>query len=252
MNAPNQLSFLPDDYLVRRAQHRTNLLCASLFVVMIGAIAIAFTISERRMRDAEQRHNTVDAQYADAAKRIKQLQQMQDKQKVLTRQAELSSSLIDRVPRSYMLAQITNLLPQGVTLTDLDLNTRKRAPQQADTKTAFEKKKSAKKDPKNKGESLPPLPDPQDIGLKLSGRASTNAEVAQFMTKLKESDLFSSVDLVISAQFDRRADSDSDAAGQRRFTVEILVNPKADVRPAAASNTATASTAAASTSREQQ
>jgi len=248
MNAPNQLSFLPDDYLVRRAQHRTNLLCASLFVVMIGAIAIAFTISERTMRDAEQRHAVVDAQYTEAAKRIKQLQQMQDKQRVLARQAELSSSLIDRVPRSYMLAQITNLLPQGVTLTDLDLNTRKRVATQADMKTAFEKKKAAKPGAKGKADNLPPLPDAQDIGLKLSGRASTNAEVAQFMTKLKESELFSSVDLVISSQFDRGANVDAAGAELRKFTIEILVNPKADVRPAAGVR----NTTAAVSTKEQQ
>lgn len=246
MNAPNQLSFLPDDYLIRRAQHRANLLCASLFVVMIGAIAIAFSIADRRMRDAERRHAAVDAQYVEAAKRIRQLQQMQDKQRVLTRQAELASTLIDRVPRSYMLAQITNLLPPGVTLTDLDLSTRKRVTQVVETKSAFEKKKQAKG--KGKADLLPPLPDPLDVSLKLTGRAATNAEVAQFMTRLKESDLFSSVDLVISSQFDRSADAASEQAGLRKFTIDILVNPKADIRPAAAAS----GTATASTTKEQQ
>ena len=33
MSAPNQLSFLPDDYLARKAQRRANLICATLFIV---------------------------------------------------------------------------------------------------------------------------------------------------------------------------------------------------------------------------
>src|SRR5687768_14291399 len=127
MNAPNQLNFLPEDYLVRKAQHRTNVICATLFVLMISGIAVAFTIADRAMRGAEQRHAAIDKQYTDAAKRIQEMETMRQKQSVLARQAELAGSLIDRVPRSYMLAEVTNLLPGGVYLTDLDMEMRKKA-----------------------------------------------------------------------------------------------------------------------------
>ena len=35
MSAPNQVSFLPDDYLARKAQQRTNIICAMLFLIVI-------------------------------------------------------------------------------------------------------------------------------------------------------------------------------------------------------------------------
>ena len=47
MAAPNELSFLPDDYLERKARRRTNAICAVLFCVVISAIGGAFTVTER-------------------------------------------------------------------------------------------------------------------------------------------------------------------------------------------------------------
>ena len=41
MAAPNELSFLPDDYLERKARRRANALCAGLSVIVMGAIAWA-------------------------------------------------------------------------------------------------------------------------------------------------------------------------------------------------------------------
>jgi Tfp pilus assembly protein PilN len=220
MNAPNQLNFLPEDYLVRKAQYRTNVICATLFIFMISGIAIAFTIAERAMRGAEQRHASVERQYTDAAKRIQLMQTMRQKQLVLARQAELSASLIDRVPRSYMLAEITNLLPQGVYLTDLDMEMRKKSSTPV-LKTAFEKKTTkVKKEPTAK---LPPPPDPYDTVVRIGGVAETDAQVAKVISAVKDSKIFRDVNLLISTQMDR-----TETNALRRFTLEMTLNPTAD------------------------
>lgn len=222
MNAPNQLSFLPDDYLVRKAQHRTNVMCASLFVVMIAAIAITFTTAERRMRSAEDRHAKVNKDYTEAAKRIAEVDQLQNRQKLLARQAELAASLIDRVPRSKILAEVTNRLPGGVSLTDLEMTRKKRAAPVV-TKTAFAKKSAAK----SKSLTLPPAPDQFDVQLQLVGVAGTDQQVSAFMDSLQKSGLFSAVELLYSAQLDR---SETDS---RKFNLELTLNPAADIRPVA-------------------
>src|SRR3954462_8498283 len=80
MAAPNELSFLPDDYLERKARRRTNAICAVLFCVVISGIGGAFTVTERSMREIEDQCTKVQDQYNNAAKRIEQVQQMQDKQ----------------------------------------------------------------------------------------------------------------------------------------------------------------------------
>ena len=94
--APNELSFLPDDYLERKARRRTNAICAVLFCVVISAIGGAFTVTEKSMREIEDQYAAVQQQYTDAAKRIEQVQQMQEKQRTMAQQAELTAGLLER------------------------------------------------------------------------------------------------------------------------------------------------------------
>ena len=54
MGSPNQLSFLPDDYLERKAARRTNAICAVLFLLVIGGVGSAFTISENATKTIDE------------------------------------------------------------------------------------------------------------------------------------------------------------------------------------------------------
>src|SRR3982751_1189733 len=114
MTSPNQLSFLPDDYLERKAQRRTNVICAMLFVIVLAAIAGAFTVTERSNHAVERQHADIERAYAEAAKRLEQVNEMQEKQKRMAHQAELTASLLEKVPLSHVLAEVTNALPTGV------------------------------------------------------------------------------------------------------------------------------------------
>src|SRR5215212_3124965 len=126
MSSPNQLSFLPDDYLERKQRRRTNVICAGLLVVVLAAVCAAFVLRERVSRGLVNKHDAVKAQYEEAAKRLEQVQQMQEKQKRMAHQAELTASLIERVPRSFVLAELTNALPPGVSLLDMTLESKAR------------------------------------------------------------------------------------------------------------------------------
>jgi len=94
MASPNELSFLPDDYLERKAQRRTNVVCALLFLVVMVAIGSTFTITERSGRAVENEHATIEKQYTEAAKRIQLKTQLEEKQATMEKQAELSASLL--------------------------------------------------------------------------------------------------------------------------------------------------------------
>ena len=137
MGAPNELSFLPDDYLERKARRRTNTICAILFCIVIGAIASAFWVTEKGMREIEGQAAAVDQQYTEAAKKIEQFQQLQEKQRTMAHQAELTSSLLEKVPRSFILAEITNGMPEGVSLLDFMMESRVITVTAAAPKTAF-------------------------------------------------------------------------------------------------------------------
>ena len=220
--APNQLSFLPDDYLDRKAQRRTNLIFAALFVVVSLVVASAFVLTERANRETERRHAEVQQQYAEAARRIEQVRQMQDKQRRVAHQAELAASLLERVPRGNILAELTNSLPKGVSLLDFVMESKKKAPPaQPAAKTAFEQKAAAEKKA-----ATPTVEVRQfDVIMKVTGVAQTDVQVAQFINSLGRSPLLSDVNLVVSEEHAIGPDR------VRRFQLEATLDPNAQVVP---------------------
>src|SRR5688500_4211509 len=127
MASPNQLSFLPDDYMEKKLRRRTNAILGTLFLVVVSSIGGTFVWKERATQRLQKQRASLQMEMAEAAKPIEQFKQMQDKQRQLAQQAELTASLLERVPRSYLLAEITNGIPSGVSLLDFDMNSRIRA-----------------------------------------------------------------------------------------------------------------------------
>ena len=229
MKSPNELSFLPDDYLERKAQRRTNAICATLFMIVMGAIGSAFYYTEGAMRKAERDHDAIEKRYTEAAKRIEQFQQLQEKQRTMAMQAELTSSLLEKVPRSFLLAEITNSMPGGVSLLDLVLESKRRttpSPAAQAKASAFEKKAAAK-DSKKKGPAGPEAK-VYDVNVKITGIATTDVQVAQFIAKLNQSTLLRDVNLVISDVYKGGTGQDANNV-MRKFQIEMMVSPNADV-----------------------
>lgn len=220
--SPNQLSFLPDDYLERKSRRRTNAICASLFVVVSLALGAAFTLDQRANRQVQAREDQVDQRYAEAAKRIGQVEQMQEKQRQLARQAELSASLLEKVPRSFILAQITNALPAGVSLLEFKLESKVRADPAPAARTAFEQRKAEVDSQKKNASPPPPEPRRYDVTMKLAGVAETDVQVAQFINKLSQSPLLRDVNLLVSDQYTQGEDK------LRRFELEMVLRPEAE------------------------
>jgi Tfp pilus assembly protein PilN len=220
MSAPNQLSFLPDDYLARKAARRTNAIFAVLFLITIVAIGATFTYCARGLKEARVRNEAANAEKAQAAAPIEQFQKLQEKQRTMAKQAELTSSLIEKVPRSFLLAELTNSLPAGVSLVDCALESRKRNTAPPVQKTAFEVKAPGTA-------AAPTVPQVQpivyDVSLRVTGIASNDVQVAQFITKLNASRLLKDVNLVISDEYKNGDDK------LRRFQIEMTLSPTAEI-----------------------
>jgi len=221
MASPNQLSFLPDDYMEKKLRRRTNAILGTLFLVVVSSIGGTFVWKERAIQQLQKQRAALQAEMADAAKPIEQFTQMQDKQRQLAQQAELTSSLLERVPRSYLLAEITNGIPPGVSLLDFDMTSRIKA-NAPPPMTAFQQRAAAA------GNAPPAAPQAStarvyDVQMRLTGVATTDVQVAQFITKLNRSELLKDVNLVISDEF---------KVGNevlRKFQIEMMLNPNAQV-----------------------
>ena len=93
MDTPNPLSFLPDDYLDGKVQARTNLICASLFAVVVLATGAAFRMTEQATRKVEAAYADVARRYTDAAEPIERFRRMQEQQKRMEAHAAISAGL---------------------------------------------------------------------------------------------------------------------------------------------------------------
>lgn len=222
MSSPNELSFLPEDYLAKKARRRANILCGALSVVVMGTIGTAFALSEKSMQGLDAELAEVDARYAEAAGQIEAVKKMHAKQRQIVQQAELAAALVERVPRSNVLATFTNSLPPGVSLLDLALESKVRPPPTPPGgATAFEARLAANNAAQKK--PGPPEPTKYDVTLKVTGVADNDVQVGEFIARLNRSPLLKDVNLVVSDALGKERST------QRRFQLEMQVNPAADV-----------------------
>lgn len=232
MKSPSELSFLPEDYLERKARRRANVVCGILSVVVMGAIGTAFTLTDKSMRAIEEHHNTIDRAYTEAARRIDQVNQMRAQQARIVQQAELASSLVERVPRSNLLAEFTNALPPGVSLLELSMTSTERTNAAAAPQTAFEAAKAARDAAAGKKAAEAPQAKVYDVALKLTGLADSDVQVSEFIAKLNVSPLLKDVNLVVT-----EVDKQQERA-MRKFQIEMQLNPNAEVTEEAQANAA--------------
>jgi Tfp pilus assembly protein PilN len=230
MTSPNELSFLPEDYLEQKARRRANILCFSLSGVVLVVIGATFMLSERSNRDEQARNDRVTLACSDAAKRIEQVKQMHEQQRAIVQHAELAASLVEKVPRSNVLAELTNALPTGVSLMDFTLDSKRhmeQVPVAPSPGASFETKRAALETGAKAGTAPQPLK--YDVHMRFTGIADTDVQVAQYITRLNQCPLFKDVNLVIAENFDPQEDKDQRRQTLRKFQIDLAMNPDAEV-----------------------
>ena len=211
----NTINLLPEDYLQRRRQHRGNLICAVLFGIVIVSICGAAVVSERstqRTREVCDRMNTA---YAQAAKLIDEVHQLEAQKGRMLDKAKRSAALMERMPRSYLLAMLSNALPDGASLKSVRMAMRTvaaPASAQPKTKAAAVKAKAKPRAPK------------VAVVLSINGRATTDVQVARFIARLAAHPLTDVVDLAYSKESDGQQKT-----ATREFQLTVMLKPDADV-----------------------
>lgn len=223
-----KVSFLPEDYVARRVEMRTNVICLSLFGVVLIAVVGAYLVTSGQRASVIKKQQEINVSFADAAKRIQQLDELQKQKKDLLRKAQVTATLVEPVPRSNLLAELINRMPKAVTLQELELKSKKVATASSLTSTNAGSALSAaaaKPGDPNKKKDAPPIEVPRyEVTLTLIGVAPTDIQVAQYMAALARCQLLDDINLVYSEE-SRMTD-----LSMRRFRIDMLINPVADVR----------------------
>jgi Tfp pilus assembly protein PilN len=224
------INLLPADYLHRRAQQRANVLCLILFGVVMAGVVGAAVVSEEQVRQVRATREQVNEQYRQASQLIARMQQLEGKKQEVIAKAQMASELLERVPRSYLLASLTNALPAGGSLTDVELSTT-----QAKTAAAAPvgKNKFRSRTAQREGEKTSPAKterEPLKVSLTVTGLAQTDEQVAQFIANMKRNSLMASVDLLFSEE----AEIDKIMARKFKVTMDLKPNAQVDAEEAAA------------------
>ncbi len=189
------INLLPEDYIQRRCERRANIGCFILFgMVMVGVLSAAF-VSEQRLQNTRGVLEQINQDYAKASRLVEQMHQLEAKKEEMHKKAELTASLLERIPRSTLLAVITNARPKNVSLTEFKLTTAQVVRKKPRKTPGKGKNKSAKF---NAAAKKPGTDKPEKellVKTELVGHAETDVDVARFISNLSNSPLTMAVDL---------------------------------------------------------
>jgi len=220
------INLLPEDYVQRCSQHRANILCIALFATVMAGVGAAALISEQSLRHTQRVRDQVNASYAEAAKQITQMRELQAQKRTRIRKAQATLALLERVPRSYLLAVLARALPENASLMKLELKQKARLPVQAVPPAG---KKKLSKFAAAKARQSPRKHERTTL-LAVTGVAATDVEVAAFIANLLRSPLLTAVDLSYSEEkiFHPKKKGLPDLK-LREFKVIMEVRPGVDV-----------------------
>jgi Tfp pilus assembly protein PilN len=192
------INFVPDDYIQNNISRRTNLIYLVLFAVVMIALCGSFMTIKIRQRACSIREKLVTSKMAKIQETIKQFEELQAKRGEMMRTALTTAELLEPVPRSVLLASLTNNLPQGVSLLKLSLVQKESKRTSRVTSTskyqAAQAKKAAASEAAVSREKL------LETHIDIEGMAPSDLQVAAYIERLSNSSLLDIVALVESKE----------------------------------------------------
>lgn len=219
------INFVPDDYVQKKESLRANTFYLILFLIAMSALAGTFAVIKMRQRSALKEQMAVSKRMADASASIAQLEELQNRKKQMMKNVLLTAELVEPVPRSILLAALTNNLPAGTSLTVVDISQQMPAGSSSSAQTnKFEAaKKTAAATAATKASEPKVSPEMLlETDIEIEGIAPSDIEVAQYISRLTGSILFEKVALVQSRE------STVDSEVRREFKLTAML--KKDIR----------------------
>lgn len=226
-----QGSFLPAEYVKNKSQVRANFVALLLFTMVMAGVIGAFVVNHQRWRKVRAQADAISAQFAEEAAKIEELKQLESQRTDLLDRAEVVTALIDRVPRSVLMAEIVRGMPAGLNLTMVSLEGERAKPPppkvepKAKNKTRSISESAQKDDKPEEPEKV--LPPRFEHTLTIEGLADQNEKIADYLAALKSSPLFTQVELQLIAG------TLIDKTEFRKFKVTMALREQADAHQVA-------------------
>ncbi|MFG0258051.1 MAG: PilN domain-containing protein [Phycisphaerales bacterium JB043] len=197
-NTSSSASFLPADYVQRKHERRANFLCLALFVIVIIGVVGTFFVTNQRWEEVRDQQKAINVRYAEAAKDIEKLKDLETQKEEAEAKAELAAALIEKAPRSVVLAEIINRLPENAALLQMELDSKR--VKTASPRPSPQQRAQPRSLAQQSAQAAPPKPEAPRFTTTISivGVAHTHNDVAQFVSALQDSMLLERIDLKYS------------------------------------------------------
>ena len=218
------INFIPDDYIRNNESKRTNLICIALLLIILVAIVGAFGAIRMRQRTLNIREASIDTDLTKKKEQIKTIDQLQKQRNTMWSTALMTVELIDPVPKSMLLASLTNSLPKGVSFLRLSLIQKEQAANSQQQRNAANKYEAMQDKEKTAAAVRSSKEKMLDTQINIEGIAPSDIEVAAYIEQLSRSALLTDVALVESVQMPNQSSKqDSQEGKMRRFKLSALL-----------------------------
>ena len=197
-----KINFVPDDYVQQRRASRANVLYLMLLMAMLGAIGITFGFIKMRQRAVQAELVQLNQRMSQANQQIAQLEELKLKSKEMMKTMVMTAELLEPVPRSIILASLTNNLPSGVSLVDFELQEKEVRVVRPSTSKATGGSQYQKKTATTANSKPQPPANIIETNLEIKGIAPSDIQVAGFIARLSGSILFDDVSLIESKEIE--------------------------------------------------
>jgi len=195
------INFVPDDYVQSGESRRTNLVCLVLVVLVMTALGGSFVTIKIRQRACRAREDLINTRMSRLQESIKQFEELQTRRKAMMKTALTTAELIEPVPRSVLLAALTNNLPPGVSLLQLSLIQKEPKNKPGSTTAGTSKYKAAQARKASESEVRLSREKALEMHIDIGGMAPSDLQVAAYLERLSSSTLLDRVALVESKEY---------------------------------------------------
>jgi Tfp pilus assembly protein PilN len=202
------INFVPDDYIQQRQSSRANVLSLVLLALLLGGIGVTFSVIKMRQTVVRIEMEQLSSRMVQAREQINRLEQIKSKGRVMMKNMKMTAELLEPAPRSVILACLTNTLPTGVSLLEIQLQEKEvkisspavssdQPVETAGKPTQYQV--AAAKDKVSKP-SPPEVRTVIQTTLEIEGIAHSDIEVASYIANLNGAVLLDNVQLVQSKE----------------------------------------------------
>jgi Tfp pilus assembly protein PilN len=163
-----------------------------LFLLVIMGLVGCFMAIKWQQKALDAKELAIDAELTKKQEKITKAEELQTKRSQMWKTALTTAELIEPVLRSVILAELTNILPEGTSF--LNLNVIQTESKSKPAASNFKKKKGKKNPEPVCREKL------VTTGIELEGIAPSDLQVAMYLQKLNSSQFFNNAVLIESKE----------------------------------------------------